>query len=784
MMKHAHDPTRTRRIEMILREIDTLPTPSPIALRLLSVASDEDADVGEVIALIQSDPGVTARLLGLCRRSTTGLGSTVTTVERAVLMLGLEAVRAMLLGVELREFIAGPARETHEPRSLDGADRAECIDRVGLWRHSLAVACAAERIVQVHSDRFEGLKADEAFVCGLLHDVGKIALDVLLPRSLAKAVVLAERRCEPLTGIEKTLIGIDHPTAGKRLAERWGLPELIRDAIWLHGRPAKSLPDLPHKRMVGVVTAANELARLMHVGESGNGAPPSPIARLAAEWSLDADKLEQIAVSLHERVCERSERLGIEQTPTTELLVASLGAANRTLVGLNEAHRKRTDRLRLVESVLAALRQFWDEAADAADPIDSLRAVAACGRSIFGAAPVVLAARGGVGPDPADETIWTAALIDDHGRIRRTVAVEQAPPASGGTGESKPGDPAAASLHAAIFEALGLDERESSQFKPMTLASNDAGAAMILHTWRPDRERGVALAAWRAACAGAVQRARSESLAEGLAELNADLVAARERATEVESYARLGELTAGAAHEMNNPLAVISGRAQLLRDAIEQEAAAGADTHAKRAAVEQIIESAKSLADLVAGLHFIVSPPTPSVGPVDMTDFISRTVKRVRQARTSQGELASPITVRIRGPVPPVHVDEPMFSVAVEELLRNALEAPESTHVELRVQTDDSDDRLMISVLDDGRGIPPEALAHATDPFFSRRDAGRGTGFGLAKTRRIVELHGGRLSLKRRPEGGTEARLTLERWRAEHITRDDPAGDSPVQQAA
>lgn len=767
-MTTIHDPTRARRIEMILREIDALPTPSPIALRLLSVASNEDADVREVISLIQTDPGMTARLLGLCARSSTGLGHSVTTVDRAVVMLGLDTVRAMLLSVDLHEFMIGPAREDAEAPAIDGSCGADTIDRIGLWRHSLAVGCAAERIVQTHADRLGAVKPDEAFVCGLLHDVGKIALDVLLPRSLGKAIDLSQRRCEPLTIIEQSLIGLDHTTVGKRLAERWGLPDVIRDALWLHGRPARSIPDLPHKKMIGVVTTANELARLMHVGESGDGAPPTPLARIAGEWGLDADRLETIAVALHERVAERSDRLGMEHKPPTELLVASLGAANRTLVQLNETHRARTDRLRILERVQRAVRSFCDATTSARDPLETLRCVAACGRELFAPASVIIAIR------ETPDSEWVALLLDEHGRRRRSATIasattERAPtPASPDAGadpsregEAEPLDPA---ITRALTAGVGLSGREAGVLRPMTLTASDAGVAMMLHPWRPDRERGVAIAAWRAATASAMQRARSERLAETLAELNFDLASARERAAEAESYARLGEMTAGAAHEMNNPLTIISGRAQLLRDEL------GEGDH--RDAAQGIIDAASALSDLLAGLHFITSPRPLRSQAVDLTELLSHSVQRIRRARSEQGLDAPPIIMRITGPLPPVYVDAELFSVAIEELIENALEAPDSAHVELHVQTDEADDRLMVSVLDDGRGIAPEAMAHVTDPFFSRRDAGRGAGMGLAKVRRVVELHGGHLTLERRSEGGMEARITLEHWRHEHLQQD------------
>ena len=84
---------RARQIELILQQVDSLPTLSPIAARLLQITSPVDADLDEIVQLIETDPAMTGRILGLCRRADKGLGDRITTVKRAVLMLGIEAVR-------------------------------------------------------------------------------------------------------------------------------------------------------------------------------------------------------------------------------------------------------------------------------------------------------------------------------------------------------------------------------------------------------------------------------------------------------------------------------------------------------------------------------------------------------------------------------------------------------------------------------------------------------------------------------------------------------------------
>src|SRR3954467_13367358 len=101
-------------IEAILREVESLPTLSPVATRLLQIAGVEDADLDALVEIIESDPALSARLLGLCRRADKGLGDRITTVRRAVVMLGLEAVQAAALSVSVYDVM-----ESYTPEEAD-----------------------------------------------------------------------------------------------------------------------------------------------------------------------------------------------------------------------------------------------------------------------------------------------------------------------------------------------------------------------------------------------------------------------------------------------------------------------------------------------------------------------------------------------------------------------------------------------------------------------------------------------------------------------------------------
>ena len=148
---------------------------------------------------------------------------------------------------------------------------------------------------------------------------------------------------------------------------------------------------------------------------------------------------------------------------------------------------------------------------------------------------------------------------------------------------------------------------------------------------------------------------------------------------------------------------------------------------------------------------------------MDISDVVLRVVEQVKGAAPSKVE----IDTRLAADLPAAHIDPEQIGCALAELVRNAVESEGCTHVELRVQIDPLDGRLKLQVIDDGAGLSENVLAHAFDPFFSAKPAGRQPGLGLSRAQRIVEGHGGRITLANGPQGGAVATIGLSRWRGE-----------------
>jgi len=257
------------------------------------------------------------------------------------------------------------------------------------------------------------------------------------------------------------------------------------------------------------------------------------------------------------------------------------------------------------------------------------------------------------------------------------------------------------------------------------------------------------LETWASAIAAASQHEGERRLSEQLAASNRTLAETQEQLAKAEALASLGELAAGAAHEMNNPLTVISGRSQVLAMQLDDE------RHKQMA--NQIVTQSHRLSDLITGLHFFANPPSPNRSEVEIEILVGRLIKSTKERCPS----SIPVSITIADSVPTIWIDPEQIGSALIELIVNALEAGPRNFVDIQVQIDPQLDRMVITVKDDGPGMDHNTLNHAFDPFFSQKDAGRQPGLGLARAHKLVEISGGSLNLTSVPGGGTTATITL-----------------------
>ena len=220
---------------------------------------------------------------------------------------------------------------------------------------------------------------------------------------------------------------------------------------------------------------------------------------------------------------------------------------------------------------------------------------------------------------------------------------------------------------------------------------------------------------------------------------------------ETEKLAAMAEFAAGAGHEINNPLTVIAGRAQLsLREEEDPE---------RRRALALISAQAKRAHEMIADMMLFARPPQPEPALIDVVELVDRVIEEV-SPRAARQE----IVVSRAGHAGPVNIeaDGTQLTVALRAMCQNSIEAiGRQGHVEIGVHA--SAQNVEIRIADDGPGIPPAERPHVFDPFYSARQAGRGLGLGLSKCWRIVTNHGGRINVDSRPGHATVFTISLPR---------------------
>lgn len=212
----------------------------------------------------------------------------------------------------------------------------------------------------------------------------------------------------------------------------------------------------------------------------------------------------------------------------------------------------------------------------------------------------------------------------------------------------------------------------------------------------------------------------------------------------------LKELAYGASHEINNPLANISARAQaLLRDEMDPE---------RRRALEAIHQQALRAHEMIADLMLFARPPQLVRAAVDVRALVDKIVAELA-AECRRREID--IQASSGGELPTVMVDEVQLAVALKALCSNSMEAlGRGGRINVHVDVTDAK-TLRIAVSDNGPGVPAEIRPHIFDPFFSGREAGRGLGFGLSKCWRIVTEHGGTVTAAGGEGGGAVFAIEL-----------------------
>jgi putative nucleotidyltransferase with HDIG domain len=270
-MQGLDDRTRDLIQRRVLKRVSDIPSLPQFVIDTLKKLDDPKSNAQDVADKLAKDEGLVLRILRLANSAYYGLPRRITSVSEAIALLGFKTVKSIVLAASVYKF-------------MDGAFTGYALDRGELWKHSLSVAFSARHIAK----RFKDVDDEEAYVAGMVHDIGKIVLNDYVRFGYSIIVKLVEEDKMPFMDAERQVLGFDHAQVGGLIMEQWNLPERYMLAARYHHSPWE-LPDeyLDHRKFLDVIHVANALCLMLGAGIGADG----------LQYSVWPDSLERLGLS-------------------------------------------------------------------------------------------------------------------------------------------------------------------------------------------------------------------------------------------------------------------------------------------------------------------------------------------------------------------------------------------------------------------------------------------------------------------------------------------------------
>lgn len=222
------------------KKLADLPPLPAIVARIMHTINNPSTSADELSRLISLDQGLASKILRIVNSAYYGFPKRISTITHAVMILGFNTVRNLVLGVSAFGML--PQKGT-----------ASGLNRSQFWEHSVAVAIMASIITKKKKPQIRSA-VEDAFIVGLLHDLGKLFLDCYFPVQFAVCVAFASREKISQVEAERRVLEIDHTIVGRKIAEQWNFPPTLTSAIGTHHAPE---PGTDHFEMAAIILVAD-----------------------------------------------------------------------------------------------------------------------------------------------------------------------------------------------------------------------------------------------------------------------------------------------------------------------------------------------------------------------------------------------------------------------------------------------------------------------------------------------------------------------------------------------
>ena len=271
--------------ETLLKKIESLPTLPIVVTRIMQLVENPKTAAVEISKVVSLDPALTVKILKIVNSAYYGFPKQITTITHAIMILGFEDVKNIALGVSVFDIF--------KTKTAKGV--VEEFDRIAFWQHSIGVGACTKLLAK----KLRYKNPEEAFICGILHDIGKIILDQYFHEEFMQIIGIAKNENLLFVNAEKKVTDIEHPEIGRIVAKKWGLPQTIIDSIAFHHNPSLSEG---HALLVSLVHASDVFCRIQKIGNGGDALVPQLQKAAWDNLKLQPTDLAKLYEELHEEV--------------------------------------------------------------------------------------------------------------------------------------------------------------------------------------------------------------------------------------------------------------------------------------------------------------------------------------------------------------------------------------------------------------------------------------------------------------------------------------------------
>jgi signal transduction histidine kinase len=702
MMQSAVN-TSAQSIRLSVYQLDYL-TAHPLCVAGCARHLSENSSYQNVSSFLESDPALGLAVINLCRQKNISID--FENFDFSSLLKHLPRSELLKTILSLKVY--------------DIEEAAVLSFTSSLIRRSGRRAFAAKLIAQ----RLGCPNISEIFIAALFADTGKFAFAQLYTKSFLMLVEESRQKKVLLSNLEKEHLGITDNIASRMLLEKWRFGTSIADTVWLCRTSVNGLTDkLPNGRIITIVQLADILSSPEHQKD-----PRSPAQRLSMS---DAD-IDDIKEQVQTFAGQINELLGLEVENPKQFYFETTKQIYFNQLNVPASEDKFTEFTQKFISILNPQANSIDIAESSAKAIsDCFIAQSVC---VFT-------------PDAQQPNVLLASVIDGCSSKSLVISCPQ---------EFVLSQAAKPHLQPWLFKQIGIDS-DKSYFIPI---KDDAKiiAGIIFSGPMPDEN----LLEKITEVLGRFFAMSSKSEHEkSIAELAVDCLSQSELQAPVsvpqvseksDITQTAAELAAGAAHELNNPLAVISGRVQLLLQSETDET--------RKLILNQILEKSGDVGEIIGQLMSYARPPRPEIRTVSPFIVINNCLEKVNIRYLSE-----PLDIHLANieNLSDIKVDAEQIAEAIAQIIYNALESYESGNGPVQITGSERKEQNLIEIRikDNGCGMSEETLRKAAEPFFSDKSAGRQRGMGLSLAAGFLRNNGCNLNIQSQLDKGTTVAITL-----------------------